>query len=81
VSFKTVLEERVLLRALLTGKIPSDQRPHFRALLEEAPHVLLRGLIQQVGGWTRPGKVEKNLDKIAVTVGLPEGPGKWLTNG
>lgn len=79
VSFKTTLEERTLLRALLTGKIPSDQRPHLRALLEEAPPVLLRGLTQQVGSWTRPGKVEKNLDKIAAAVGLPEMSAKWLT--
>jgi transcriptional regulator with XRE-family HTH domain len=80
VSFKTVLTERELLRALLTGKVSHDRRPHMRTLLEEAPRALLKGLIQQVGLWTKPGKVEKNLDRIATAIGLPEGGGKWLIN-
>jgi transcriptional regulator with XRE-family HTH domain len=80
VSFKTALTERELLRALLTGKVPHDRRPHMRTLLEEAPHALVKGLIQQVGRWTKPGKIEKNLDRIATAIGLPEGGGKWLIN-
>jgi transcriptional regulator with XRE-family HTH domain len=80
VSFETVLTERELLRALLTGKVPRDRRPHMRTLLEEAPRALLKGLIQQVCLWTKPGKVEKNLDRIAAAIGLPEGGGKWMIN-
>src|SRR5690242_14035110 len=48
VSFRTTLSERELLRALLTGKVPRDKHAHLRALLEEAPHTLMQGLIQQV---------------------------------
>ena len=80
VSFKTALSERELLRALLTGKVPRDRHPHLRTLLEESPRTLVKGLIHQVRGWTDPGKLERNLAKIAAVVGLPEIPDKWMTN-
>ena len=79
VSFKTTLSERELLRALLTGKVPRDKHAHLRTLLEEAPRALISGLIQQVRLWTDPGKLEKNLAKIAVAVGLPENLNRWTT--
>jgi len=80
VSFKTALSERELLRALLTGKVPRDRRAHLRALLEESPQAVMKGLIQQVRRWTDPGKLERNLAKIAAVVGLPENPNRWTTN-
>jgi len=80
VSFKTALSERELLRALLTGKVPRDRRAHLRALLEESPQAVMKGLIQQVRRWTDPGKLERNLSKIAAVVGLPENPNRWITN-
>jgi|SRR5579862_2342956 len=79
VSFKTALTERELLHALLTGKVPQNRRPHLRALLEEAPRALLKGLVQQVSRWSTPGKVERNLGKLAAALGLSERSGKWLT--
>ena len=80
VSFKTTLSERELLRALLTGKVPRDRYAHLRTLLEESPRTLMKGLIQQVRRWTDPGKLERNLAKIAAAVGLPESPNRWMTN-
>ena len=74
-----VLTERELLHALLTGKAPANRRPHLRVLLEESPRPLLTGLIRQVSRGSAPGKVERNLRKLAAAVGLPEGSGKWLT--
>jgi transcriptional regulator with XRE-family HTH domain len=79
-SFKTSLSEDELRRALLTGKVPRDRRAHLRALLEESPGALMKGLIQQMRRSTDPGKLEKNLAKIAVAVGLPENPNRWMTN-
>jgi hypothetical protein len=79
VSFKTALSDRELLRALLTGKVPPDRHAHLRALLEESPHAVLSGLIQQVRRWMDPGKLEKNLAKIAAAVGLPKTPDRWTT--
>ena len=80
VSFKTALSERELLRALLTGKVPRDRHAHLRTLLEESPRSLIKGLIHQVRRWTDPGKLERNLTKIAAAVGLPENPNRWTTN-
>lgn len=79
VSFKEALTEKELLRVLLTGKVPAERRPHIRLLLEEAPRSLMEGLARQVAGWTRPGKVEKNLDKIAADVGVANTASKWWT--
>ena len=82
VSFKDALTEKELLRVLLTGKVPPERRPHIRLLLEEAPLPLLEGLTRQVARWTRPGKVERNLDRIAADVGLTDTASKrWTKNG
>lgn len=70
VSFRDSLTERELVRALMTGKIPRGRRAHLRMLLEEAPRELLGGLVQQVSAWAPPGRVERNLDKIAHSLGL-----------
>jgi transcriptional regulator with XRE-family HTH domain len=80
VSFKTALSDDELRRVLLTGKVPRDRRAHLRALLEESPRALMKGLIQQMRRWTDPGKLERNLAKIAAAVGLPENPNRWTTN-
>ena len=79
VSFKDALTEKELLRVLLTGKVPAERRPHIRLLLEEAPRSLVEGLAQQVARWARPGKVERNLDKIAADVGVAATARKWWT--
>lgn len=70
VSFKETLAPDELVHALLSGKPTPDKQAHFIALIEEAPASLLRGLIQQVGEWAKPGKVEKNLVKIANELGV-----------
>lgn len=79
VSFKEALTEKELLRVLLTGKVPAERRPHIRLLLEEAPRSLVEGLARQIAGWTRPGRVEKNLEKIATDVGVADTTSKWWT--
>jgi len=70
VSFREALTEKELLRTLLTGKVPSARRAHVRQLLEEAPEALREGLIRQVAAWSRAGKVAKNLNRIAVELGI-----------
>jgi transcriptional regulator with XRE-family HTH domain len=78
VSFKSELTEDELIRALLTGKIPAGRRSHLRVLLEESTPAVVRGLIQQIGPWAKPGKVERHLAKIADTLGIAENQRKWL---
>ena len=69
ISFKSLLTEDELVRALLTGKVPPSRRPHFRVLLDEAPPALVKGLISETARWTKPGRIEKNLAKIARDLG------------
>jgi len=80
VSYRTPLSEDELIRALLTGKVPANRRPHVRTLLEEASPALLQGLVQTIGQWTKPGRIEKNLLKIANEIKPKRKVGEWLTN-
>lgn len=77
VSFKKQLAPDELTHALLAGKVTPGKEAHFIVLLEEAPASLLKGLVEQVGAWVKPGKVEKNLAKIAAQVGLDEETSTW----
>jgi len=80
VSFKTPLTEAELLRALLNGRVPGNRRPHLRALLEESPRSVIKGLLEQVTRFAPPGKVERNLKRIAAALEVPQSANKWLTN-
>jgi hypothetical protein len=80
VSFKTALTDHELLRALLTGRVPANRRPHFRVLFEEAKPEVMHGVMRQVGQWTKPGRVAKNLTKIAAAIGWPGDTSKWTTD-
>jgi len=78
VSFKDELTPEELVQALLSGKPTPSKAAHFIVLLEESPASVVKGLVEEVGALTgKPGKVEKNLKKIAQKVGLGES-GSWL---
>lgn len=70
VSFKSLLTEDDLVRALLTGNVPPSKRPHFRVLLEEAPTELMKGLVSETTRWTKPGRIKNNLTRIARDLGM-----------
>lgn len=78
VSFRSALTEDELIHALVTGKVPAQRSAHIRALLDEAPFALLDGLAREAGRWTQPGKLEKNLMRLASDVGASRGIGEWL---
>ena len=65
VSFKSALTEDELVRALVTGKIPEARSAHIRTLLDEAPAALFNGLVAEAGRWIDPGKLERNLLRLA----------------
>lgn len=81
VSYRNELTVDELIRGLLSGKVPAGRRRHFRTLLDEAPTSLLQALIRETGLWSKPGKVEKNLMRIAHDVGALRDIGTWLTTG
>jgi HTH-type transcriptional regulator/antitoxin HipB len=70
VSLRKSLSPDELIRALLTGKAAPDKYAHFIVLLEEAPSELLQGLVAQVGTWSTPAVVARNLRRIAAAVGV-----------
>lgn len=78
VSYKVALTEDELIHALLTGKPAAGKRPHLRALLDEAAPELLRGLVGEASKWTKPGRVERNLRKIAHDIGATRRIANWL---
>jgi len=78
VSYKEPLTEDELIHALIKGRIPPGKRPHFRTLLNEGSPTLLKSLLREAGLWTKPGRVEKNLAKIAREVGATKRIDEWL---
>jgi transcriptional regulator with XRE-family HTH domain len=77
VSFKETLTPDELVHALLSGKPPPGKEAHLIALIEEAPGSLLSGLVAQVSKWTKTGKVEKNLQKLAAQLGVTVRSDVW----
>ncbi|MBI4205360.1 MAG: transcriptional regulator [Betaproteobacteria bacterium] len=81
VSFKSALTEDELIHALVTGKVPAKRGPHLRALFNEAPIPLLQGLVGEAAEWIRPGKLERNLYKLATDLGVTRGIERWVITG
>lgn len=70
VSFKAQLSPDELVHALLSGNAPKGKKAHLIALLEEATPSLFAGLLGKVEPYAPPGKVQKNVQKLAQQVGL-----------
>ena len=81
VSYRNILTEEELIQALLTGKVPAGRQAHIRTLLDEAPLALLAGLAAGAVRWTRPGKLERNLARLAREVGASRRVDEWLKTG
>ena len=81
VSFKSALTGEELIHALVTGKVPAGRSAHLRSLLNEAPTTLLRGLVDEAERWSRPGKLEKNLERLAHDTGATRRIDEWLRIG
>jgi transcriptional regulator with XRE-family HTH domain len=78
VSFKSVLTEDELIQALFTGKVPPRRGAHLRALLDEAPAVLLEGLAIEATRWISRKKLERNLARLAHDSGASRRTDQWL---
>ena len=81
VSFKSALTEDELIHALVTGKVPAKRGPHLRALFNEAPITLLKGLADETARSTKPGKLEKNLRKLVSDLAVSRSVDGWLKTG
>jgi transcriptional regulator with XRE-family HTH domain len=78
VSFRERLTPEELVTILLKGRVPAAKRPQMRALLEEATPALMKGLIEEVGRWSKPGRIEKNLARIAHELDAAGNIEQWL---
>lgn len=78
VSFRDALTPEDLVTILLKGRVPAAKRPQIRALFEEATPTLLKGLAEEVGRWSKPGRIEKNLARIASELGVSRKVEQWL---
>jgi transcriptional regulator with XRE-family HTH domain len=81
VSYRSELTEDELVRALVTGKVPENRGAHIRTLLDEAPAALLNGLASEAGRWIDPGKLERNLLRLARDAGASRKIAEWLKSG
>jgi transcriptional regulator with XRE-family HTH domain len=81
VSFKSALTENELIHALVTGRVPAKRSAHLRSLLDEAPTTLLAGLVEEASRWTKPGKLQRNLERLAHDTGASRRIEAWLTIG
>ena len=81
VSFKSALTDDELIHALVTGKVPAGRSAHLRSLLNEAPTTLLRRLVDEAERWSRPGKLEKNLERLVQDTGATRRIDEWLRIG
>ena len=68
VCYREVLTPDELVQALKSGDVPRNRFPHFRMLFEEAPEVLLHGLVEQMSKTLDRTRVEGNIFKIAEVV-------------
>lgn len=78
VSYRTALSEEELVRALLTGKVPKGSAAHIRTLFDEAPVTLLGGLATEAARWTKPGKLQRNVARLAREAGATRRTEEWL---
>jgi hypothetical protein len=78
VSFRSALTENELIHSLMTGKVPAKRAAHLRTLFAEAPEPLLQGLAREAARWTRPGKLERNIRKLARDLGVSRSIDGWL---
>lgn len=77
VGFKTTLTEDELIHALITGKVPAQRSAHLRTLFDEAPKTLINGLVSEASRWTKPGKLQINLHKLADSLGVSKKVEEW----
>jgi len=78
VSFKSAMTEDELIHALVSGKVPPKRSVHLRTLLDEAPPSLLNGLAAEAARWISPGKLDKNLARLAHEVKTSRKISEWL---
>lgn len=66
VSYRQSLSPEELAHVLMSGIAPANRRPQLRVVFDEVPESIFEGLLSQVESWTKPGRVRKNAEKLAI---------------
>lgn len=78
VSFRESLTASELRKVLLTGRVPPRRRPHIRALLNEAPEPVWRGLAGQLRPLATRDQLAGNVKNLARKLGSSRDLTPWL---
>lgn len=78
VSFKEKLSVNDLARIFIAGRVPKAKHPHIRALLEEAPYSVLRGVYQQLAVSVSPDRLARNFERLGQELGVSREVSSWL---
>ena len=78
VSFRESLTASELRKILLTGRVPRRRRPHIRALLNEAPEQVWRGLTGQLRSLVTLDQLAGNLRNLSRKLGSARDITPWL---
>lgn len=80
VSFREKLSVNEIARIFIRGRVPKAKRPHVRALLEEAPKSVLRGLYEQLAPAVSPERLTNNFERLARELAATREVSSWLGN-
>lgn len=80
VSFREKLSVSELTKILISGRVPRARRPHVRALLEEAPKSVLRGLHKQLALAVSPDRLAGNFERLARELDATREVSSWLSD-
>jgi transcriptional regulator with XRE-family HTH domain len=78
VSFRETLSPSELRKILLTGRVPRRHRPHIRALLNEAPEPVWRGVAGQLRPLATRDQLAGNVRNLARKLGSARDIAPWL---
>ena len=78
VSFRETLTSSELRKILLTRRVPRRLRPHIRALMNEAPEAVWRGLAGELGPLVTRDRLAGNLGNLARKLGSTRDITAWL---
>jgi transcriptional regulator with XRE-family HTH domain len=78
VSFREKLSVNELAKIVISGRVPEAKRPHMRALLEEAPRSVLRGVYEQLAGAVSPELLSRNFERLGRELAATREVSSWL---
>jgi transcriptional regulator with XRE-family HTH domain len=80
VSFRKKLSVNELVRIFISGRAPRAKHPHVRALLEEAPKSVLRGLYRQLALAVSADRLTNNFERLGRQLGTTREVSSWLSD-